>query len=144
MAANITTGDAKDNSWTLRTYYTGTLDGLSGTDTLSVGTLSRSNFTLKQLSDGSIELDTIGGASRYPASQITLVNMEVLKYNSDSAQIDLTTYFPAITSFSPPDGANNVAVDSDLTLTFNKPVQKGNGDIAIHVDSPTGSILETF
>ena len=70
--------------------------------------------------------------------------MEVLKYNSDSAQIDLTTYFPAITSFSPLDGANNVAVDSDLTLTFNKPVQKGNGDIAIHVDSPTGSILETF
>jgi hypothetical protein len=47
----------------------------------------------------------------------------------DNFTIDTTG--PTITSLSPADGATGVAVDSNLVIEFNEPVQKGSGNIII-------------
>ncbi len=86
------TGTSGNDGWRLVSYYVGALDGLAGTDSLSIGTLSRSGFTLAQNTDGSIQLDTIAGASGALASHIILENMETLIYESGASQIDLTNY----------------------------------------------------
>ncbi len=138
------TGTSGNDGWRLVSYYVGALDGLGGTDSLSIGTLSRSGFTLAQNTDGSIQLDTIAGASGALASHILLENMETLIYDSGASQIDLTNYFPRVTAFSPTDGSTNVAVDSNISLTFNEPIQRGAGNIAIHSGSASGTVLETF
>ncbi|MGZ6005557.1 MAG: beta strand repeat-containing protein [Candidatus Saccharimonadales bacterium] len=83
------TGTSSNDSWALTGYYNGTLDGLGGVDTLSIGTLTRSQFTLTQNTDGSITLDTVAGASGTAASHIVMSNMEIISYNNQSAQIYL-------------------------------------------------------
>ncbi len=49
---------------------------------------------------------------------------------------------PFVLTYSPADGADNVAVDSDLILTFNEPIVKGGGNIQIHYAG--GSLIESI
>ena len=140
-----TTGTNNNDSWNLTGTYSGTLDGLGGVDTLGLGSLKRTQFTLTQNTDGSIKIDTVAGSSGKSASHIVLKNMEVLQYDYASSSIDLTTYFPKVVSFSPTDGAMNAPIDQPIVLTFNKAMTKGTaGSIAIHQGSATGTVLETF
>ncbi|MCX7075371.1 MAG: Ig-like domain-containing protein [Methylococcales bacterium] len=140
-----TTGTNNNDSWNLTGTYSGTLDGLGGVDTLGLGSLKRTQFTLTQNTDGSIKIDTVAGSSGKSASHIVLKNMEVLQYDYASSSIDLTTYFPKVVSFSPTDGAMNAPIDQPIVLTFNKAITKGTaGSIAIHQGSATGTVLETF
>lgn len=136
-----TIGD--DTRW-LNGYFVGTFNGLAGNDTLDIGNLVRSQFSLSQQSDGSILLDTVSGASRQPASHITLISVEHLSYNSSKSSIDLTNYFPTITSVNPANGSTGISTDSPISVTFNESVHHGTGNISLHQDSATGSVLESF
>ena len=140
-----TTGTNNNDSWNLTGSYSGTLDGLAGTDTLGLGSLKKTQFTLTQNTDGSIKIDTVAGSSGKSASHIVLKNMEVLQYDYAKSSIDLTTYFPKVVTFSPEDGATSAPIDQPIVLTFNKAITKGTtGNITIHQDSVTGTVLETF
>jgi methionine-rich copper-binding protein CopC len=55
---------------------------------------------------------------------------------------DIST--PLIIAFSPTDATTNAAVNSDITITFNEPIQKGTGTIAIHNGSATGTVVESY
>ena len=126
-------------------YGINILDGLSGVDTIDLGTIKK--FAITQNTDGTVWLvDTYSSASGQTTyhDQITLKNFEIIKSNSDKSTIDLTTYFPSIVSCSPTEASNNVPIDSPIVLTFNKPIIKGIGNIAIHQSSATGTVLETF
>jgi VCBS repeat-containing protein len=50
--------------------------------------------------------------------------------------------FPIALSFSPLDGAKSVPVGSNLSITFNKPIQLGSGPITLKAVG--GAVLETF
>ena len=51
---------------------------------------------------------------------------------------------PSPITFSPADGATNVAVASDIVLTFAQNMHKGTGNITIRSGSASGTILETI
>jgi len=51
---------------------------------------------------------------------------------------------PAVTSFNPNDGATGVKVNSNITFSFNEPIQKGSGFINIRSDSTNGPLIESF
>lgn len=54
-----------------------------------------------------------------------------------------TTSIPTLTSTTPANAQNNVAVNSDLTLTFSKAVYAGSGNIVIH-KAADGSVVDTI
>ncbi len=127
---NTTTGTNGNDSWNLTGYYSGILDGLGGVDTLGLGTLKRSGFTLAQNVDGSITIDTVSGASGTPSSHIVLKNIEILKYDSGRSSIDLTTYFPAVNhTNSPPTGIVSIAGTNSQgqTLTASNTLADADG-----------------
>ena len=130
---STTFGSAANNTWTLIAPGTLTLDGLGGTDTLSLGTSLRSEYTVTQATDGSVHVDSISGASS--ALHATLYNMEVLVFNSNRDTLDLTTYFdktaPSLSTVSPANQASNAAVGSDIVIGFSEAIQKGSGSISI-------------
>jgi hypothetical protein len=72
-------------------YYA--LDGL---DTISLGTSKRSAYTITQSNDGAVHVDSVSGASE--KLDATLYNVEILTFDSDKDQIDLTTYFKPTTA----------------------------------------------
>ena len=51
---------------------------------------------------------------------------------------------PTVSGFSPTDGAHAVAINGNITLRFSEAIQNGIGTIAIHADSATGAIVESF
>lgn len=137
-------GTNGNDSWSLRAPTNATLNGLAGTDSLYIGTLQRNQFSLSQQSDGSILLDTVSGASGQSASHMVLVSIENLYYNSSKNSIDLTNYFPTITSVNPANGSTGISTGSPISVTFNESVHHGTGNISLHQDSATGSVLESF
>ena len=138
--ANIITGTSGNNNWSFPRYQrtTVTYDGLDGIDTLDISTLlSYKSCNIKQNLDGTIQIDT-----STQATHIILKNVERLYAGK---LIDLTTYFPKVVFFSPTDGAINAPIDQPIVLTFNKAITKGTaGNITIHQDSATGTVLEAF
>ena len=61
---------------------------------------------------------------------------------SVSGQTDITA--PTVSTFSPADGASNVAVGSNIVLTFSEDIQKGSGLIVIHSGSAIGTPIATY
>lgn len=137
-------GTTSNDAWNLVGSWSGTLNGLAGTDSLYIGTLQRNQFTLTQKTDGSILLDTVSGASGQPASHMVLVSIENLYYNSSRNSIDLTQYFPTITNLSPTNGSTGISTSSPIIVTFNETIHRGTGNISLHQDSASGSVLESF
>ena len=128
------TGTAGNDSWTVINPGTFTLNGLAGTDTIHFGTSLRSDYHLAKNTDGSVSIDSVSGASQQ--LHATLLNIEVLTFNSDRDVITLSTFFgdstpPTVVSFSPPDEAGGVAVGANVVLTFTEAIQKGAGNIVI-------------
>ncbi len=56
------------------------IDGLAGIDTLSLGTSVKADYFIINSSNGSVQVDTVSGASS--PTYLTLKNMEVLTFNS--------------------------------------------------------------
>jgi hypothetical protein len=54
------------------------------------------------------------------------------------------TTAPTITSFSPTDGAINVAVGSNVVVTFSESIRRGSGTVEIRSGSATGPLVEAF
>lgn len=55
---------------------------------------------------------------------------------------NIDTSGPVVFVFSPADGSGNVAVETNITLTFNEAVQAGSGFIEVHSNS--GALFESF
>jgi len=51
---------------------------------------------------------------------------------------------PTPITFSPTDGATNVAVDSNIVITYNASISKGSGNITLRDGSASGSVIETI
>jgi len=47
-------------------------------------------------------------------------------------------------SFSPTDGATNVAVDSNIVITFSENIAKGSGNITLRASSASGTVRQTI
>jgi len=72
---------------------TAILNGLGGTDSLDLGTSLRSAYSITLATDGSVQLDSLTTASGGTPAHLTLVNMEILTFNSGRDTVDLLTYF---------------------------------------------------
>jgi hypothetical protein len=71
----------------------------------------------------------------------TLVHVETAQF-SDGLKID--TAAPTVASYSPTNAATNVAVGSNIEITFSELIKKGAGNIEIHAGSATGALVERF
>eukprot|EP01030_Chromulinospumella_sphaerica_P021467 gene21467-21409_t len=138
-------GTANNDSWTVVQAGNFTLDGLAGVDTLNLGTSKLSDYVLAQLSDGSITVDSVSGASS--ALHAKLYNIEKLVFNSGRSTVDLTTYFgdtlaPTLVNSTPANGASKVATTANLVLTFSESIKFGSG--SIQLQTAAGELVETF
>jgi Ca2+-binding RTX toxin-like protein len=92
-------GTAGNDSWTVITGGDFTIDGKDGVDTINFGIVPRSDFIIQQNTDGSINVDTLSGAS--DPMHATLKSVEKLVFNSGTDRVDLATLFPAPVSTGP-------------------------------------------
>lgn len=67
------------------------IDGLGGVDTISFNRSMLSEWTIKRNADGSVQVDTVSGASQ--ELKATLINIEKITFGNGQTVIDLTTYF---------------------------------------------------
>ncbi len=51
---------------------------------------------------------------------------------------------PTVLTFNPTDGAIGAAIGSNIVVGFSEAIQNGSGTIAIHSDSATGTVLESY
>jgi hypothetical protein len=93
MATQTITGTAGNDAYRLVSGITAILDGLGGTDSLDLGTSLRSAYSITLASDGSVHLDSLTTASGGTPAHLTLVNMEILTFNSGRDTVNLLTYF---------------------------------------------------
>ncbi|WP_374360108.1 DUF4214 domain-containing protein [Pseudoduganella danionis] len=138
-------GTANNDSWTVVQAGTFTLDGLSGVDTLNLGTSKQSDYVIAQQSDGAVTVDSVSGASA--SLHAKLYNIEKLVFNSGRSSIDLSTYFgdtivPTLLSSTPAHGASKVAVNADLVLSFSETIKFGSG--SIQLQSAAGELVESY
>ena len=49
-----------------------------------------------------------------------------------------------VTSFSPIDGLTQVAIGTNIVLTFNETIQRGIGKVELHLGSPSGPVVESY
>jgi hypothetical protein len=93
MATQTITGTPGNDSYRLVSGVTAILNGLGGTDSLDLGTSLRSAYSITLATDGSVQLDSLTTASGGTPAHLTLVNMEILTFNSGRDTVDLLTYF---------------------------------------------------
>ncbi|MBH9552688.1 hypothetical protein [Inhella gelatinilytica] len=86
-------GTSRDDTWTIVENGRYTIDGLAGTDTVSFGIQPRSYFIITRNLDGSIQVDTVSGASG-GGMQATLYNVEVLKFANGADAVRVSDLFP--------------------------------------------------
>jgi hypothetical protein len=55
---------------------------------------------------------------------------------------DKLIFSPTVTSFSPTDGSTDVAVDTNIVLTFDQPIYAGSGSVFLRNSSSTGTVIE--
>jgi methionine-rich copper-binding protein CopC len=51
---------------------------------------------------------------------------------------------PTVINFNPGDGRSNVALDTNITVTFSEAIRAGSGAVEIHICSATGTLVESF
>ena len=128
------TGNAADN----------TLDGTSANDTIDGGTGNdivsyagvRANYTITATSDGFTIANTSEGTD-------TLRSIEFAQFSDQTVNlsaIDATA--PTVSAFNPADEANNVAITSNIVITFSENITKGSGDITLK--TATGATIATY
>jgi hypothetical protein len=64
--------------------------------------------------------------------------------SGNPAGLLMDPYSPHISAYNPAGMATDVAVDRNIIITFDEPIQKGTGLITIHSDSATGPIVESY
>ena len=115
--ATVYTGTAGNDTVRIEVGGTVILDGLGGVDTLAFGTALRENFTIVQNSDGSINVDTLSGASA--PLKATFKNWEILTFNNGKDKVDLQTYFgPIVVPTATITDSTLGAATGEVTYTF--------------------------
>ncbi|NTW53178.1 MAG: cadherin-like domain-containing protein, partial [Chlorobaculum sp.] len=130
------TGDLHDNTFTGGGGNDTIIGGL-GNDT-AVYSGNRADYTV--VYNGATDTFTITDNTPSRDGMDTVSGVELFKFQ------DVTTELvpPTVTLFNPTDGATNVAVDSNIELTFSDPVHLGTGLIEIHSGSATGALVDRF
>lgn len=126
-------GNAGNNSWEIRRYgEVNTYDGREGVDTLSFERLPRSYFNITQNSDGSVNVDSVSGASAL--YRLKLTNIELLYFSFGSETLDLRTAFKATDQANTIEGSaaadilvGTDGVDSISGLDGNDAISGGGG-----------------
>ncbi len=120
------------------------IDGGSGDDTaIFTGNLAdyiiyydtaRLSYTITDRVAGRDGSDVLTAVEHIQFADVTKVLSEVV----------LDYAAPTVTTFTPADGATGTAIGSNILVTFNEPIQKGIGTIAIHSGSATGPVVESY
>ena len=85
-------GNAANNAWEIRRYgEVNTYDGREGVDSLSFERLPRVYFNITQNADGSVNVDSVSGASAL--YRLKLISVELLYFSFGSEVVDLRTAF---------------------------------------------------
>ncbi|TLU54504.1 MAG: hypothetical protein FDX02_04730 [Chlorobium sp.] len=63
---------------------------------------------------------------------------------TELASEGIDTVQSTISTFTPANATTAVAIGSNILLTFNEPIQKGTGTIAIHSGSATGPVVDSY
>ncbi len=126
-------GTPGNDSWTLHPGYVLTIDGLAGIDTVYFGTAPRSSFTIARNGDGSVQVDTVSGASG--GLHVKLYNIEFLSFANRSDTIELAQHFgdtqPPVASFEG-DATGTASGNIHYRLRFSEPVTGlSAGDFAV-------------
>jgi lipopolysaccharide export system protein LptA len=118
---------------------TGSADGtIAAVSQLSASTYTVSVNTIN--GDGSLRLDL-----KSVGTGITDIAGNAITTGFSSGQTyTIDTTVPTVTSFSPSDGATNVAVGSNVVSSFSEAIQRGTGTIFLRSGSSTGTIIEQF
>ena len=108
------------------------IDGGVGYDTLILsGTFSQYRFTQRSINGEIIVADLIAGRD----SQDTVLGIEAFAFSDGTRTLaEVTTQdtsSPNIVSFNPTDEATNVAVSSNITVTFSETIVRGIGTIVL-------------
>jgi len=138
-------GTANNDTWAITDPGTYIFNGLDGVDTLNFGTDPLSNYRIVRNPNGSVQVDSMSGASS--SFQATLSNMEILKFSNGRDVIDLRTFFgdttpPTLAFASPVDEAVGVAIGVNIELTFSETISRGTGIITIK--TAAGSVIESI
>ena len=158
-----TTGFVGVNSYTL-----GKIDWSGDYDWFKVNLVAGKTYLLKELgtdnldpylylrnsSGAAITHDDNSGGNHdslitYTATTSGVYYLDAGGYQNTTGRYAVTVYEiditpPTVSSFSPADGSSGVAVGSNIVLNFSEAIQKGAGTIAIHSDSATGAVVESF
>lgn len=126
-------------------FGTDFIDGGDGVDTLVLSgsseqyliaySVNESSYYIQDLVSDRDGTDWLESIERILFSQTnTLVEFISLLENTD----------PTVTSFNPADGAVNVGLSSNISVTFSEWIQRGVGTIEIRSGSAQGALFESF
>ena len=127
----------------------------SGNITLRDGSASGTVIETIAVSSGSVSIS--GGAvtinpSDFPTGKDIFVVVDDGAFTSASLgsgtdlinTYNFTTGPITVSSFSPTDGATDVAVDSNIVITFSENISKGSGNITLRAGNASGTIRQTI
>ena len=130
----------------------------SGNITLRDGSASGTVIETIAVSSGSVTLSgaqvTINPSDFPTGKDIYVVVDEGAFVQSNTALLggsspllntyNFTTGPITVSSFSPTDGATDVAVDSNIVITFSENIAKGSGNITLRAGSASGTVRQTI
>ena len=127
----------------------------SGNITLIEGSASGTVIETIAVSSGSVSIS--GGAvtinpSDFPTGKdiYVVVDEGAFRNSALGSETDLINTYNFTTgpittsSFSPTDGATDVAIDSNIVITFSENITKGTGNITLRAGSAAGTIRQTI
>jgi Ca2+-binding RTX toxin-like protein len=137
-AANLLTGGL-GNDFIFGGLGNDTLNCGDGTDTC-IYILTRSSYTIT-FSSGTYFVTAISGSEGID----TITGIENLQFSDQTVAVSSLDFFaPTVTSFSPTDGLTNIAVNSNIVVTFSEAIQFGTGAIEIRAGSASGTVFATY
>ena len=106
---------------------------------INAGTITATSFS----GDGS-NLTGVGIGTDDSINTSGIITASVVSANEFIGTGDGLIFSPTVTSFSPTDGATDVAVDTNIVLTFDQPIYAGSGSIFLRKSSSTGTVIEAI
>ena len=137
------------------TYNTNIQKG-SGNITLRDGSASGTALQTIAVSSGTVSISggavTINPSSNLPTGKDVFVVVDDGAFESTALgsgtdllnTYNFTTGPITTSSFSPSDGATDVAIDSNIVITFSENISKGSGNITLRAGSASGTIRQTI
>ena len=84
------------------------------------------------------------GSFAYNFSSGTLNSQTLANVSGNYLFSGVDAIAPFVSIFNPADEATDIAISSNIVLTFSEAIKKGTGTIAIHTGSATGTVIESF